>query len=112
MELEEKREGEVLILILKGEVMGGDEAGAFQDRIYQAIQENTVDVVVDMGAIKWMNSAGLGKIMAGLTTLRGSGGELKLANLSERVRRPIEITKLDNVIQMYETVDAAVKSFA
>jgi anti-sigma B factor antagonist len=67
--------------------------------------------VLDMEFIKWMNSAGLGKIMAGLTTLRGSGGELKLANLSERVRRPIEITKLDHVIQMYETVEAAIASF-
>ena len=111
MKIEEKKEEEVLLLILKGELMGGDDSGVFQDRIYQAIQEETVDVVVDMENIKWMNSAGLGKIMAALTTLRGSGGDLKLANLSERVRRPIEITKLDNVIQMYATVKEAVASF-
>ena len=112
MELEEKKEGEVLILVLKGELMGGDDAGIFQDRIYQAIQEKTVDVVVDMTDIKWMNSAGLGKIMAGLTTLRGSGGDLKLAGVSDRVRRPIEITKLDNVIRMFDTVETAIASFA
>ena len=112
MELEEKKEGEVLILVLKGELMGGDDTGIFQDRIYQAIQEKTVDVVVDMTDIKWMNSAGLGKIMAGLTTLRGSGGDLKLAGVSDRVRRPIEITKLDNVIRMFDTVETAIASFA
>jgi anti-sigma B factor antagonist len=112
MKIEERREGDVLVLILQGELMGGDDSGIFQDRIYQAIQENTVDVVVDMEQIKWMNSAGLGKIMAGLTTLRGSGGDLKLAHLSDRVRRPIEITKLDNVIQIFTSTEDAIASFA
>ena len=57
-----------------------------------------------MADVKWMNSSGLGSLMAGLTTLRGSGGDLKLAHVPDRVRRPIEITKLDQVIKIYEGV--------
>ena len=50
-------------------------------------------------------------IMAGLTTLRGSGGDLKLVQVSDRARRPIEITRLDQVIQLFETTDDAISSF-
>ena len=111
MGFEERIEGDFLIIILKGELMGGDDMGVFQDRIYQALEEETVDIVLDMKDVKWLNGAGLGKIMTGLTTLRGSGGDLKLAGMRESVRRPIEITKLDNVIEMYSSVEEALKSF-
>ena len=111
MEMREEKKDEVMILILEGELMGGDEAKDFQDRLYNLIQGKTVFIVVDMGGIKWMNSSGLGMLMAGLTTLRSSGGDLKLANVSDRVRRPIEVAKLDKVLRMYESVEKAATSF-
>ena len=112
MDMEEQMKGDVLFLIPVGELMGGDETKVFQDRIYKAIEEGVIHVVLDMEAVKWMNSSGLGTLMSGLTTLRGSGGDLRLANVSDRVRRPIEITKLDKVISMFGSADEAVNSFA
>jgi len=111
MEMKEEIRGEVLIIALEGELMGGEESRRFQDRITRAIQDETVSVVVNMTDVKWINSSGLGIMMASLTTLRGSGGDLKLANVSERVRRPIEVTKLDTVIRMFESIDEAVESY-
>jgi anti-sigma B factor antagonist len=58
-----------------------------------------------------MNSSGLGMLMAAMTTLRSSGGDLRLAGVSDRVRRPIEVTKLDGVIKIFPSVDEAVVSF-
>ena len=104
MEMKEEIRGEVLIIALEGELMGGEESRRFQDRITRAIQEETISVVVNMADIKWINSSGLG-------IMRGSGGDLKLANVSERVRRPIEVTKLDTVIRMFESIDEAVESY-
>ena len=112
MEMKEEKRGDVLILIVEGELMGGEGSQTVQDRIYKAIEDGDIFVVLDMDGIKWMNSAGLGIIMASITTLRGSGGDLKLANVNERVFRPIEITKLDRVIEMFESLDKAVDSFA
>lgn len=111
MKMTETFLGDVLVLKLEGELMGGDETKMFQDRIYDAIRETKTHVVVDMSRLKWMNSSGLGTLMAGLTTLRSSDGDLKLACLSERVKRPIEITKLDQVLQIYDNLETAVKSF-
>lgn len=112
MEMNEKTVGDVLIISPKGELMGGDEMQVFLDRIYETIRTGQVRVVVDMGEVKWMNSSGLGMLMSALTTLRGSEGDLCLANISDRVRRPVEVTRLNSVIKIYDTVDEAVKHFS
>ncbi|MBN1779823.1 STAS domain-containing protein [bacterium] len=111
MKMTETLQDDVLVLKLEGELMGGDEAKPFQDRLYEAIRDGITHVVVEMSGVKWMNSSGLGILMAGLTTLRSSDGDLKLACLSERVKRPIEITKLNQVLQICDSVDQAIQSF-
>ena len=111
MEINEKKYGDVLVLTLTGELMGGEKAEEFQSRVYDAIEDEDVNIVVDMEKVKWMNSSGLGMLMGALTTLRSSGGDLKLANVSDRVQRPIEITKLDSVLNIYDSVDNGVNSF-
>jgi len=112
MEMREEIKQDVLILHLEGELMGGEESKAFQERLYEAIRQGQVHVVVNMADVKWMNSSGLGVLMAGLTTLRGSEGDLRLAEVQDRVRRPIEITKLNQVLGMHKTVDDAIQSYS
>ena len=112
MEIKEERREDVVVLALAGELMGGDESKDFHDVVFKLIQDGAVDVVVDMSGVNWMNSSGLGMLMAGMTTLRGSGGDLRLAGVSDRVRRPIEVTKLDRVLKIFGSVEEAVNSFA
>jgi anti-sigma B factor antagonist len=111
MKINEEKKGKVLILKLDGELMGGDDSKPFQERIYKSIREGVTHVVVDMARVQWMNSSGLGVLMAALTTLRSSEGDLKLSNVPDRVKRPIQITKLDQVLQMFDSQEAAEKSF-
>jgi anti-sigma B factor antagonist len=91
--------------------MGGEETKVIQERVYQAIRERTPFVILDMKDVEWINSSGLGSLMACLTTLRGSGGDLRLAHVSDRVRRPIQITRLDQVLVMFDSVPDAAKDF-
>ena len=111
MQMKEEIKDNVLVVHLSGELMGGEATLAFQKRIEEAIREEHVNVVVDMADVKWMNSAGLGILMGCLTTLRGSDGDLRLVNVPERVRRPLEITKLDGVIGIFASMKDAVQSF-
>ena len=111
MDITEKKQDGVLIFSLEGELMGGENAIDFQNRIYEAIKEDDVSIIIDMDHVQWMNSSGLGMLMGALTTLRSSGGDLKLVNVSDRVKRPIEITKLDSVLQIYNSLKDAVDSF-
>ena len=111
MEIFEKKEQEVLIFGLKGEIMGGPETEKFHKRLYDAVKQGDVNVIIDMSQATWMNSSGLGMLISGLTTLRSSGGDLRLACLSPRLKRPLEITKLDSVFSMYDSIANALDSF-
>jgi len=111
MKISESKSGDVVVLSFSGELMGGESAEEFQKYVYRMIENDSVNIVLDMSEVEWMNSAGLGMIMGALTTFRGSGGDLRLASVSERVARPIAVTRLDSVIQIYNSVDEAVKSF-
>ena len=111
MEMQKEVQGDVLVLKISGEVMGGEDLIPFQETIHQSIQDGLVNAVADLSDVKWMNSSGLGMLMAGLTTLRSSDGDLKLACVSERVQRPMKITRLDQVFEIYESLQSAVASF-
>jgi anti-sigma B factor antagonist len=110
MEIIEKYEDHVLVLKLTGELMGGSDADKFRKIIDKAIENEQVFVIADMSDVTWMNSSGLGMLISALTSLRSSGGDLFIAHLSERLRRPIQITKLDSVIKEFATVQDAVKA--
>ena len=112
MEIVETKQGNITVLALHGELMGGDEAQPFQQRIYEAVENEQCNIILDMEHVKWMNSSGLGMIMGALTTLRSGGGDLCLINVSDRVRRPVEVTRLDSVIKMYDSMDEAAASFS
>lgn len=112
MKLSTKKEGQVFIIEIEGEIMGGNsDSEEFKKLIFDAIEEDLVNIVVDLAKAIWMNSSGLGMLISGLTTVRSSGGDLCLANVSERVRRPLEITRLDFVFSIHNSVREAVASF-
>ncbi len=111
MECYSKQVDDVLVIEIKGEIMGGADSESFRNIIYEAIEQEKVFIVANLKDATWMNSSGLGMLISGLTTLRSSGGDLRLTNLSEKVRRPLEITKLESVFLTYNSVEEAVASY-
>ncbi len=111
MKLSHREEGDITIIAPKGKIMGGPESTALHDLLHQLIDQDKKSVVVDLGQVDWMNSTGLGLLISGLTTLRKSGGELKLANVTEKIQSLLTITKLVTIFKSYDTVDEAIGSF-
>ena len=111
MEMKTRKIDNVLIIDMTGDIMGGAESTDFRNIIYQAIEDDNVNIVIDLAKVNWMNSSGLGLLISGLTTIRSSGGDLRLANASDRVRRTIEITKLESVFLSFDSTDEAVNSY-
>ena len=107
MKIKEKIENHVAILSLSGKMMGGPETTQLHDRIRSLINDKIIKVVIDLSGVKWINSSGLGVLMATMTTLKNSGGELKLANVTEKVESLLMITQLMRIFETYETVDRA-----
>lgn len=111
MTIQESIQNDVLVLKLEGDLMGGEDNETLRKIIDKAIKTENVEVVIDMSKVTWMNSSGLGMLISALTTLRSSGGDLRLANLNDRLRRPIQITKLDSVFNEYDSVKQAIESY-
>ena len=111
MQIAEQRQGDVAVLSLKGKLMGGPETQAVHEKVKELAENQVTKVVIDLGNVKWMNSSGLGTLMGSMTTIKNAGGELKLANVTEKVQSLFMITKLITIFDTHESVDEAVQSF-
>jgi len=100
-----------VIIEPKGKIMGGPESTELHDLLHELIEQGKKNVVIDLGKVDWMNSTGLGLLISGLTTLRKAGGELKLANVTDKIQSLLTITKLITIFKSYDSVDEAVGSF-
>ncbi len=111
MRLTDREQDGVVVLEPKGKIMGGPDASLLHDKLYEFIEKDKKQVVIDLSKVDWMNSTGLGILISGYTTLRNTEGELKLANVTDKIQSLLTITKLVTVFEAYDTVDEAVKSF-
>ncbi len=111
MKIKEEFKGKIPVLYLSGNLMGGEDSANLQERIKTLINDGFKNIVMDFSNIKWINSTGLGAIMACLTTARNNGGDIRLANITEKLDSLLNITKLITVFQTYKSVDRAVASF-
>ena len=110
MKIKEKIESHVAILSLSGKMMGGPETTQLHDKVRGLINDKITKVVIDLKGVKWINSSGLGILMATHTTLKNAGGELKLANVTEKVESLLMITQLMRIFDTYESIDRALAS--
>jgi anti-sigma B factor antagonist len=108
---ERKRDG-VAILEMSGKLMGGPDAETFNETLKTLIHEDCHNVIVSMERVKWVNSTGLGILISGYTTLKKSGGELKLLKVSDRIENIFIVSKLYTVFESYQDEDEAIRSFA
>jgi anti-sigma B factor antagonist len=101
----------ITIIELTGNVMGGPDATSLNDQLHKLIDANKKKVVVDLDEVKFINSSGLGMLIGGLTTLRNSGGEMKLARASKKIEDLLKMTKLSTVFDIHKTVNEAIAAF-
>ena len=112
MKLTDREQDGVVILEPRGKIMGGPDASLLHDKLYEFIEKDKKNFVVDLAQVDWMNSTGLGILISGYTTLRNSDGTLKLANVTEKIQSLLVITKLEGVFEAYDSLDDAIKSFS
>lgn len=111
MKIKEKMDGEIAILTVSGNMMGGPDSMALHEKVKSLINDGIKKVVIDIKGVKWMNSSGLGILMACMTSLQQAGGKLKLAGVTEKVKSILMITKLIELFETYENADRAVAAF-
>lgn len=111
LEIVEKESSGVTVLILSGRVVLGDESNQLRTKLKDMLGKGKNRIVLDLAEVKYIDSAGLGALVAGFTSAQNQGAHMKLANLTKKFDEQLHITKLVTVFDVYESVDDAVKSF-
>ena len=111
MNLKQREQDGIIVLELSGKIMGGPDATLLNEKLHELIDNGKAKVVADLAKVNWMNSSGLGILIGGLTTMRNNKGDLKLANVTERIQSLLIITKLITVFETFDSVAGAVESF-
>ena len=111
MAIKEKMHGDVAVITIKGNLMGEPQTTQLRDKIYSLLQDGMKKIVLDLKGVRWINSSGLGTLIASLTSVKNKGGDLRLACITEKVESVLVVTRLVKVFKEYETVDRAVASY-
>ena len=111
LDLKERQAGDVTVLDLTGEVRIGEGSIALRDAIRNLADSGKKKVLLNLAGVKYMDSSGIGELIANYTTISRQGGQLKLLNLTDKIQNLLVITKLLTVFDAYEDEAEALKSF-
>jgi anti-sigma B factor antagonist len=108
----EKLVSGMILLDLRGRVVLGHETEILRERVKRLLEAGHKRIVLNLAEVSYMDSSGLSTLVSGFASARKQGGELKLLNLTSRVRDLLLITKLSTVFETYDTLEAVEQSFA
>lgn len=111
MEIEQRPSDDVMILDLKGKLTIGGGDALLKDKINSLVQQGHRKLLLNLADVPYVDSAGLGSIVAGYTTVRNADGSLRLLGVTSRIKDLLTITKLLAVFDTYESEASAVASF-
>jgi anti-sigma B factor antagonist len=112
MQLDEHASGDVTVVTVTGDITlnkGGDVL--LKDKIQSLLQQGKKKLLLDLGKVSYVDSAGLGQLVQVYATAKHHGGALKLVNLTKRLKDLLVVSKLLTVFDSYESEAEAVASF-
>ncbi len=102
----------VTVLDLGGKITLGEESGRLRRAVQEAVSAGSKKILLNLADVNYIDSAGLGELVSAFTTVKNAGGELKLLNLTKRVKDLLVITKLLTVFDVKDNEKDAIASFA
>ena len=109
--IKEQRRGKSGILSLRGSFVGRSDVSVFEQAIFGLLRDDILYVVLDLSPLKFIDSAGLGAMISAMVSVGRREGALKLAAVQGDVQRIVKNMNLDQVFELYDTVDQAEASF-
>ena len=113
MQLEERTVGDVTVVKVTGDITlssGGDVL--LKDKVQSLLQQGNRKLLLDMGNVSYVDSAGLGQLVQVYATTSHLGGSLKLLRVTKRLKDLLVLTKLLTVFESYDDEAEAVASFS
>ncbi|MGQ9630291.1 MAG: STAS domain-containing protein [bacterium] len=110
MEIRERKEGKVTIVDIVGDLNIGGTA-PLRRVLSECISRGDCDIIVNLSQVPYIDSSGLGMLVAGYTSAVRNGGTLKIAGLGRSLERVFRLVRLTNFFEIYTTVEEALRSY-
>jgi anti-sigma B factor antagonist len=104
--------GDVTVVDASGRITLGEGAAALRDLIRDLTSSGNKKILLNLGDVSFIDSSGIGEMVSGFTTVSNHGGQLKLLNLTKRVKDLLQITKLYTVFEVFDDEASGIRSFA
>ncbi len=101
---------DILVVDCAGRIVFGEESAELRETVKKLIAQSG-RIVLNLAHVSYIDSGGLGTLVALYTTARNAGGSIKLANLTERVGDLLQVTKLLTVFEVFDSEKGALESF-
>jgi anti-sigma B factor antagonist len=101
----------VAVVELEGAITLGDELALLRDMVLGALTEGYTNILLDLEGVSYIDSAGLGELVACNALADGRGGDVKLLHLQKKIRGLLQITKLITIFETFEDEREAIQSF-
>lgn len=101
----------ITVLDIEGRIVLGEESNSFREKVKGLLAASKKKIVLNMQNVSYIDSAGLGTLVATFHSAKSQGATLKLANLGAKFREVLQVTKLMTVFDTYDSEAAAVQSF-
>jgi anti-anti-sigma factor len=111
MTLTERRLGDVTVLDLKGRLVLDEGDTVLRECLNRLIQEGRLKIVLNLGDVSYIDSCGIGVLIAKFVSFRRKGGDVRLLHVTSRSLHLLEISKLVDVFRMFDSEADAVASF-
>jgi len=112
MDIKERVVDGVSVLDLSGKIVLGEGDGQVRERIKDLLSDGQKKILLNLGNVTYVDSAGLGALISSYTTTKREGAQLKLVNLTKRIQDLLAITKLITVFETYDNEQEAIKSYS
>lgn len=109
--ISERQAGDVTILDLAGKVTIGEGSVALRSAIRRLLGEGKNKILLNLGAVGYIDSSGIGELVSSFTAVNKEGGSLKLLNLTQKIQDLLAITKLLTVFDVFDEEAEALASF-
>ncbi len=112
VKLNTRQVGDVAVIDVSGRITLGEGSSALRDSIRELVSKGQKKVLLNLAEVSYIDSSGIGELVSGFTTVTNSGGQLRLLNLTKRVKDLLQITKLYTVFDVHDDEASAIRSFA
>jgi anti-sigma B factor antagonist len=106
-----KQVGDVSVVSLNGRIVLGEESTSLRERVKALIADGKKKIVLNMSNVTYIDSAGLGILVAAHVSAKNQGAALYLSNLGDKFNDVLQLTRLMTVFSVYTTEAEAIKNF-